>query len=364
LLIFLILLAFCAVGCELLSLRRGLKGVSYTCRPSVSVVEPGEEFELETVISNNKWTPVSFLEVVQALPHDIQLNAYLGRFRSEPVVSWLYSTCYLGSRQRLTRRVKASLPQRGRRLISDAQITAGDLLGLRRRSQTVSVFHEIVALPRRTAAPDLSQALGGFLGEVSVRRFILEDPMLTVGARDYTGREPMKAVSWKHSLRAGKLMVKEFDYTVENFVTVVLNAEGGEPETLERCFSLARMAVEQLEARGLSYGFLTNAATAGAIGRWSEVSAGLGAGHARAILEGMGRATYDVQEPFETLALRAARRSEQGRAHIIVTPGRLQETDPALAPLRRQSDGRIFILSALDLPAEPEGRGPEEEAAV
>ena len=67
---------------------------------------------------------------------------------------------------------------------------------------------------------------------------------------------------------------------------------------------------------------------------------------------------------LETLALRAARRSEQGRAHIIVTPGRLQETDPALAPLRRQSDGRIFILSALDLPAEPEERGPEEEAAV
>ena len=52
-LIFLILLAFCAVGCELLSLRRCLKGVSYTCRPSVRVVEPGEEFELETVISNN-----------------------------------------------------------------------------------------------------------------------------------------------------------------------------------------------------------------------------------------------------------------------------------------------------------------------
>lgn len=363
-LIFLILLVLCAAGCELLSLRQGLKGVGYACRPSVSVAEPGEEFELETVISNDKWLPVSFLEAVQALPHDIQLNAYLGRFHSEPLVSRLYSTCYLGPRQKLTRRVKASLPQRGRRLISDAQIAAGDLLGLSRRSQTVPIFHEIVVLPRRIDAPDLSQALGGFLGEVSVRRFILEDPMLTVGARDYTGREPLKAVSWKHSLRAGKLMVKEFDYTVESSVTVVLNVEGGDGEGLERCFSLARMAVEQLEARGLSYGFLTNAATAGAIGRWSEVSAGLGAGHARAILEGMGRATYDLQEPFATLALRAARRSEQGRAHIVVTPGRLLETDPVLAPLRRQSDGRIFILSALDLPAEQEGPGPEKEAAV
>lgn len=362
--IFLILLIFCALCWELLSLRRGLKGVGYGCRPSASVVEPGEEFEIETTLTNDKWTPVSFLEVVQALPHDIQLSAYLGRFHTEPAVAKLYSTCYLGPRQKLTRRIRASLPQRGRRIISDAQITAGDLLGLSRRSETARVFHEIIALPRRVEAPDLSRALGGFLGEVSVRRFILEDPMLTVGAREYTGREPMKTISWKHSLRASRLMVKQFDYTVENSVTVVLNVDGGAGEELELCFSLARMAMEQLERRGIAYGFLTNAATAGAIGRWSEVSAGLGHGHTRAILEGMGRATHDVQEPLETLVLRAARRSEQGRAHILITPGRMTPADPVLAPLHRQSDGRVFILSAQDAQGEAAGRAGEREEAV
>ncbi len=355
--IFLILLTLCALCCELISLRQGLKGVGYRCRPSSSVVEPGEEFELETTLTNNKWAPVSYLEVVQALPHDIQLNAYLGRFHTEPMIAKLYSTCYLGPRQKLTRRIKASLPQRGRRIISDAQITAGDLLGLSRRSETARVFHEIVVLPRRIQAPDLSQALGGFLGDISVRRFILEDPMLTVGARQYTGREPMKTISWKHSLRANKLMVNQYDYTVENSITVVLNVDGGTPEQLELCFSLARMAIEQLEKRGMSYGFLTNAATAGAIGRWSEVSDGLGGSHTRAILEGMGRATHDVQEPLETLIARAARRSEQGRGHILVTPNPLSAGDPVLAPLHHQADGGIFILSASDLQQDQPEKG-------
>lgn len=181
--------------------------------------------------------------------------------------------------------------------------------------------------------------------------------MLTVGARQYTGREPMKTISWKHSLRANKLMVNQYDYTVENSITVVLNVDGGTPEQLELCFSLARMAIEQLEKRGMSYGFLTNAATAGAIGRWSEVSDGLGGSHTRAILEGMGRATHDVQEPLETLIARAARRSEQGRGHILVTPDPLSAGDPVLAPLHHQADGGIFILSASDLQQDQPEKG-------
>ena len=129
----------------------------------------------------------------------------------------------------------------------DATLLAGDLLGLSQQQRDIHQFYEIVVLPRRVEAPDLSQALGGFLGDVSVQRFILEDPVLTIGAREYTGHEPMKTISWKHSVRTGRLMVKNFDHTVENCVTVLLNVDGGtDYDTMERCFSLARMAVESI----------------------------------------------------------------------------------------------------------------------
>ena len=154
----LFLLIVCALLCELVSVKSALSRVSYSCRPSQSVVEPGEEFQLLTTIQNGKWLPVSYLEVVQNLPHDICLNAYLGHFQSDPTVCRLYSSCFLGPRQKLTRRIKASLPQRGRRIISDATITGGDLLGFTRRFRNVPLFYEIVVLPARVEEPALSRA--------------------------------------------------------------------------------------------------------------------------------------------------------------------------------------------------------------
>ena len=269
----------------------------------------------------------------------------------------MYSSCYLMPRQRLVRRITASLPRRGRHFVMDATLLAGDLLGLSQQQRDIHQFYEIVVLPRRVEAPDLSQALGGFLGDVSVQRFILEDPVLTIGAREYTGHEPMKTISWKHSVRTGRLMVKNFDHTVENCVTVLLNVDGGtDYDTMERCFSLARMAVEQLESKGIQYSFLTNAATAGAMGRWSEVADGLGGGHTKAILEGLGRATHDVLESFDSLLWRAVRRSQQGRAHILVTPQAIPASDPRLARLREHSQGMLFLLSAEALAQEEERR--------
>ena len=51
-------------------------------------------------------------------------------------------------------------------------------------------------MPRRAASPSFDMLLGGMIGDISVNRFIFEDPMLTIGFSDYTGREPMRDISW------------------------------------------------------------------------------------------------------------------------------------------------------------------------
>ena len=138
-------------------------------------------------------------------------------------------------------------------------------------------------------------------------------------------------------------------------LALLLNVEGGSHEELERCFSLTRMVLEALEKRGFSCSFLTNAATAGAIGQWNQVSDGLGSGHTRTILEGLGRATYDVREPFSSLVNRAVRGARDGQAHILITPAPLQRSDAFLAPLFQQSQGRLFIINARE-----DGMGSQE----
>lgn len=57
--------------------------------------------------------------------------------------------------------------------------------------------------------------LGGFLGELSVNRYLYEDPILTAGYRSYTSGDPMRSIAWKQSVQGQGLMVKKWDYTTE-----------------------------------------------------------------------------------------------------------------------------------------------------
>ncbi len=315
---------------EWLSLRDPLGRLKYDTYPSKPSVEPGEGFEVISVIENPGRLLLSYLELHEALPmemalalegHDVQLIS--GR-RSVSACSELESRLFLPPRRRAERRVKASLPRRGRYLLWGATILCGDFLGLQTETKQFKRFVEIVVMPAPAQnAPEL-HVLGGFLGVVSVRRFTMEDPVLTLGVREYTGREPMRAISWVQTARMGKLMVKLYDHTLEPMVTVLLSVDCGSPHPLpdqiERCFSLARSICETLEHQKIPYAFMTNATAMGAMGLWSAVPEGLGADHLRGILEGLGRATLSCQKPLGALLEQAKKAAERGRSHILITP--------------------------------------------
>ena len=63
------------------------------------------------------------------------------------------------------------------------------------------------------------------------------------GFRDYTGREPMKQISFTATARTGRMMVKQFDHTLDVTVSVVLNLDARLPSgmarpLMETCFSM------------------------------------------------------------------------------------------------------------------------------
>ena len=87
-------------------------------------------------------------------------------------------------------------------------LEAGDLLGLNVSVSSTEGNKTIICTAPMAESDPPVNVLGGFLGDISVRRFIMEDPSLLVGYRDYTGYEPMKKISWIQSAKTGKLMVK------------------------------------------------------------------------------------------------------------------------------------------------------------
>ena len=59
----------------------------------------------------------------------------------------------------------------------------------------------------------------------------------------------MRAISWTRTAQTGTLQVKQYDYTAERHIVVLLNTEGAEEKQLEECLRLTRSVCEKLEQR-------------------------------------------------------------------------------------------------------------------
>ena len=350
--LYLLLLLILGLLLEHLSRKYCLDKLSYDLRLSSTLVECGERFEMISSVTNGKRLPVMYLRISEDVPPVLSvelegsgISRQERRVAGVNSISTLNRTMFIMPRRRVERRIGVSIPVRGRYVFRGATLTAGDLLGLHEESAEAGLTREVVVYPRRISVPS-DDAFGSYLGDVSVRRYILSDPILTVGFREYTGREPQRDISWPRSLRDNRLMVKQYDYTAEPSATVLLNIDGGSHEQIERCYSLARSVCEELEEKHISYGFLTNACTSGAVGMWTCLGDGTGRKHLMTILEGLGRALYEPVFSFERLLSDAAKGMDDQRAFILVTPVYDRAAQNMVRRFKSRVGQRVFAVEA------------------
>lgn len=317
--------------------------------PSAHLVEPGEELELVLTFQNTSWAFLPFLRYREKIPAGVEVH-----LSEEHVAQSLHGQCavigttWLFPRQKLEKKCPISIPKRGCYAFSDLQVNGGDFLGLKETVGHFDSLREVVVYPARAERTDISRVFGGFLGEVSVRRFIQEDPVLTLGFREYTGREPMKMISWAQSARRGELMVKNCDYTLEPSVTVLLNIQTGQDHTeeaVEACYSLTRSVCDWLEATGVKYDFYFNAQTRGALQASGYFGEGLGRAHYWAIMEQLGRGTYFPRILCDTMFTEAEGRLEDGRGVIFITPGDIPGPEEGARRMALRKDAHLLILT-------------------
>ena len=328
---------------ERYSTKKAFRGVGYDIKLSRTLVEVEEAFTLETTIRNDKRLPLDFLRLGEILPGQISLSED-AHIETTQRGNALVAITYLRSREELKRTCKVSMQSRGVYFFWGATLTAGSFSGL---SETTKEFHltrEIVVAPKPIENLELKQQLGRFIGEHSVNIFLYEDPILTIGFRDYTEHDPMRAISWKQTARFNKLMVKKFDHTLDLTTTVILNADG-RPDELEVLLSMTRTVCDFLEAAKVPYRLVTNATIGGTV-REPFVPDGLGAEHLVAALGLLGRASQKTTyENFKELLAKTAKGATHGRAHIVLTPELSADVSPFLHRLRARTGRDILILT-------------------
>ena len=255
-----------ALGQTLYYHRRGLRRVTYARHFSRDRVFAGEEVELTEVLSNDKLLPVPWVRVESRISSRLRfqrqenLNIAMDLFHK--------SMFFLGSYSKITRRHRILCTRRGYYDCSLVSIVAGDLFGLAHDKTDCATDAKLLVYPPLLAPPELPDTALKWQGDVTARRWILPDPILVTGIRDYRSGDPQRDVHWGATARTGKLQVKQRDYTVSPRAMLLLNCQisgnlmgGMEPdqlEVLENGVTLAASLAAWCVQNGVDVGFMAN----------------------------------------------------------------------------------------------------------
>lgn len=318
------------------------------------LAEPGEVLTWSSSVENHSRFPIPFVRLqlpfpADAKPEDSPLwkKAHL----RDGVQGWYAEEkLSLPPRRSITRTVRFSLSERGIYTVGKYRMAAGDLLGFREEA-VEGPGKKVVVMPHRSRDPVVLKTLGGFLGDLSVRRFLLEDPILTVGFREYTGREPQKAISWTRTAIAGSLQVKQYDHTAQQTASVLLDTSDASPEQIEACFRLARSACEALEKQKIPFSFRTNGSLSGPTGKVHFIPEGLGERHLSSILYCLGTGEYTCFFSRRTLVRQALDSRKSNEAFLVITAAAESEKQ-VFRPLETAVGNPVcFLIGREEVPA-------------
>ena len=348
--IFLIVILLLAALLEYLSLRGGKACVEADLELSKKRVEADEDVELTTTVRRLGRIPVSccMLEIVCPLSARLPESADVRRDREQATLRDLYR---LWTRRPCEHRMRFRMEKRGVFLFSGRSIFRGDFLGLRFSEERFDAYGILLVYPRRMRSEELFNALGSYSGVFEAERWLLRDPVLIMGVREYTGHEPMHTVSWTETARRNSLTVREFDYTRTLDCRVILAVNGLGPEDeelLDRCCSAARTVCETLMDNGVEPVFSTNAALVGHPNRPVR-SVSAGPGREEDLLEVLARVTGQACCSVSALAEECLADMTDASAAVLIVPRSGEEAQKALELLDARSGLGAKLIAADEL---------------
>ena len=265
-------------------------------------------------------------------------------------------------RQQVKRYLRASISQRGEYRFSDADFHADDFLGFKEFSYRMPNDRCVVIYPPLIENADFLKAFTNAADEIARRKQLLEDPLSVCGYRDYTGREPMRQISWTQSAVRSSLIVKQYDPVWQQSVLIALDMQFHGQYDLhykrqELCFSIARTVCDVLEDRGIGYSLITNAIITEGLSRFT--STGGRGGSYQKILYALGAAKNGEVCSVEEL-MRAVCAEAGGHNTIVFISTRKDRfVAAALDKAKLLTGGEIlpiFADSLLPDETAPEGR--------
>lgn len=299
---------------------------------SSKILEVDENVFMELTIKNKKRLPVTFLRIEENLPNIIEFTGKVNLKVSPNFIDHSVNMMIKGN-QKIIKKYPITFKQRGNYDFKNSRtrIIVGDYLGTSFIEKSVPEYStDLVVAPKAFDIDNDLVPFGNYNGEISVKRFIIEDPILTIGLREYTGYEPQKNIHWPSSMKSGRLMVKQFDYTCETKASIIIDLEIVKPipvvfndkqkDDMEKVISISRSVADLLDQKGVPYSISANSKTSGEFTQNVTETCGWGKQHLNSVLEYLGRLTYNIESSFENYLQEIMKNDMSQNTVILIIP--------------------------------------------
>jgi uncharacterized protein (DUF58 family) len=169
---------------------------------------------------------------------------------------------------RITRKHNVFCSKRGEYILGNVYISSGNLLG----GANVSMLEmpsaaKLLVYPRISPISELPVRHHNILGDILMKRWVLQDPFLKAGTNEYTYNEPLSLINWKATARADSLRVHNLDFSSEHKIMILMNVDLSkdqwtypkEAEVVETLIRIAASFAYKALGMGIETGFATNA---------------------------------------------------------------------------------------------------------
>ena len=153
--------------------KHALDGLEAGMIPEDLLAEPGEPVCLHLTLRNQKGWPRPLVSLKLHLHPSFEMQDadcvqrdILGKGHTVQYVTWLKP------HQEASWNLEVCLTSRGRYLLEPLYLGSGDFLGMNEQTRRATALQELIVPPRERPLPALDAAMGGFLGELSVNRFL------------------------------------------------------------------------------------------------------------------------------------------------------------------------------------------------
>lgn len=260
LLVLLILLAILAALELFIYRKHALDNLSLDVRFSKRVARFGETVEVIETAQNSKRLPLPFLLLKFEAPTSLQFLDMTNTTSSD--LLYREDMLTMKSFSQHTRRIKACCTQRGYYSFFRVNITTSDLLLIDKLNRNFENDAHLTVLPEEIPTSELQPLLSITLSDVMQRRTLLTDPFSFSGIREYQPWDPMRAINWTATAKAGDFMVNQQASTSTRQITIFLNLDFYDfkesSSLLEKSISLAYSYMLALCKSGIPCALYTN----------------------------------------------------------------------------------------------------------